>query len=190
MTRYSRLLLLILFILAAGCGDDEGSNESAAPDSGTDESNSGGSGGTAGNAGSGASGGSGGTGGAAQSVACGSETCETPAGAMGFITACCADEATSTCGTSIMGNACAAEGESDPRCPSLDIMGFLMLPSCCTADNQCGIDAAMFGMPGCVDLATAGEQAEMMGGGMGITLPEPQACTDDTDAGADDDAGR
>jgi hypothetical protein len=184
MAKYSRLLLLIMSAHAfAGCGDDEGSNESPAPDGGTDASDSGGSGGTGGNGGSG---GSGGTGGAPLSVRCGSETCETSAAAMGFITACCAVEATSTCGTSIMGNACAVAGESDPRCPALDIMGFIMLPSCCTDENQCGIDAAMFGMPGCVDLATAGEQAQMMGG---ITLPEPQACTDDTDGGTDDDAG-
>jgi hypothetical protein len=123
-------------------------------------------------------------------VTCGSETCEAPAGAMGLIVACCADEAMSTCGTSFMGNACAAPGENDPRCPPLEIMGgFFMLASCCTDDDQCGIDASMFGRPGCVDLATAAEQAEMMGGGSGVELPEPRSCSGDTDAGSDDDAG-
>lgn len=188
MSKSSLFFLLMLSIHSfVGCGGDDDSSENVAPDSGSDASDSGGSGGSSGGGGSG---GNGGTGGSTMTVPCGSETCESPEAAMGFITACCADEATSTCGTSLMGSPCAEAGESDPRCPPLNVMGFLMLPSCCTADNQCGIDAAMFGRPGCVDLGTAAEQAEMMGGGMGITLPEPRACDGaGDDAGADDDAG-
>jgi hypothetical protein len=63
-------------------------------------------------------------------------------------------------------------------------MGFIMLPSCCT-NGQCGIDASMFGMPGCIDLASASQQAAGMGMAAGITLPAPQACGADIDAGAD-----
>jgi hypothetical protein len=107
---------------------------------------------------------------------------------MGFISACCVDAASSTCGTSAMGGACAKPVPSDPRCPGLDVMGFIMLPSCCT-QGQCGIDASMFGMPGCVDLASAAKQAASMGMSGGVQLPAPRAC-DDTDAGAESDAGK
>lgn len=47
----------------------------------------------------------------------------------------------------------------------------------------------MFGMPGCVDLASTAEQAAMgMGMGMGIQLPAPRAC-DDADTGSARDTG-
>jgi hypothetical protein len=121
--------------------------------------------------------------GQATSVKCGSATCMSPAAAMGFITACCADEATSTCGTAAMGGACAKPIPDDPRCPGIDVMGVIMLPSCCSQNGMCGIDASMFGMPGCVDLGVAAKQAMSMGGG--IALPSPRAC-DGADGGADD----
>jgi len=174
---------------AVACGDDDGPGDMMETDSGTIDAGRAGAGGVGGAGGAGGRGGRGGSGGAsgapATTVQCGTDTCEAPAAAMGFITACCADAASSTCGTSVMGGPCGEAAPGDPRCPPLDIMGFIMLPSCCTA-GQCGIDASMFGMPGCVDLATAAARAEMMGMGAGIELPEPRACEDAADAGTED----
>ena len=176
------LIALVFAAFAYGCGDDDApGDDETAPDSGTP--GAGGSGGAGGSSGSGGAG-SGGSGGAqATAVTCGTATCEAPAAAMGFIAACCADDATSTCGTSIMGGPCGGASEGDPRCPGLDGMGFFMLPSCCTDDSQCGIDASMFSMPGCIDLETAAEQAAMMG--MSVDIPSPQSCGD-ADAGTED----
>ena len=108
-------------------------------------------------------------------------TCEASPITMGFITPCCADEATSTCGTSIMGNACSKQSEGDPRCPSIQAMGLFTIPSCCTPGNMCGIDASMFGFGGCTDLASAAMLSQMMGSGGDI--PAPRACDGPADAG-------
>ena len=121
------------------------------------------------------------------SVKCGTATCTSNPQAMGFITACCADEGTSTCGTSMMGGACAKPIAGDPRCPS--VSGVISLPSCCDQNGMCGIDPSMFGMPGCVELGAAAERAMMSMQGMGfnIMFPAPRACdATDLDGGADD----
>ena len=153
-----------------GCGDDDGDTHDDA--------------GAAGKAGKGgasarSTAGQGGAGSAAPiepatSVKCGSMTCEASSLAMGFITPCCADEAASTCGTSIMGGACSVPSAGDARCPSIQAMGLFTIPSCCTPGGMCGIDASMFGFPGCTDLATAAMQSQMMGSGSDI--PAPRAC--------------
>jgi hypothetical protein len=190
-------LMLIVVMLGAfaleGCGDDADDGGGVGGGGAAGAGGTGGSGGVGVGVGVGVGGGGGsgrgGTGGGqAATVMCGSSTCQSPAAAMGFITACCADVTTSTCGTSAMGGPCAEPVDGDPRCPGVDVMGFIMLPSCCT-DGQCGIDASMFGMPGCIDLATAAERAAMMGMGAGIGVPAPQACGADADAGMEDDAG-
>jgi hypothetical protein len=100
--------------------------------------------------------------------------------------ACCADEATSTCGTSVMG-LCAKPATGTSRgCPAFDLAGILMLPSCCTSKGMCGIDASAVGGPWCQDLGTAAERARLAGAS--IVFPAPRAC-DDADAGVQDDAG-
>jgi hypothetical protein len=190
------LLLLIVMTLGVfafeGCSDKKQSKSDAGPDS--DAGNAGGKGGRGG-AGGGGTGGrkstTGTAGSSSDAVKCGSMMCQSPAGAMGFITACCADEKTSTCGTSAMGGTCAVPSAGDPRCPKVEVMGFgITLPSCCTAQGQCGLDASMFGMPGCIDLATAATQAASMGMGMGGPLPAPRGCADTgADAGSANDAG-
>lgn len=132
---------------------------------------------------------------AGTTVSCGTATCMAAGGGGGFAAfamPCCLDEAAGTCGMSIMGSACmegitGTPGQSDPRCPGIDVMGFIQLPSCCTDTGLCGIDASMFGQGGCVDLESA---KAMSSGQFPITFPEPQACGDsDADAGMDDDAG-
>ena len=202
MKRNAVWLTAMLAVAAiAGCGDDD----SEVTDAGASHAGTGASSGKGGNGGAGARGGAGGSAGRSgsggaggrgaagrsggttpASVKCGTATCESPAAAMGFIIACCFDEKISKCGQSIMGRPCGAAVDADPRCPSLAIMSMGLLPdlpSCCTPEGQCGINAAMFGMPGCMDLATASQQAEMMGAG--ITLPAPRPCSD-ADGGVGD----
>lgn len=170
--------------VVAACGDDD------AATGGKSDAGMAGKAGSAANGGRGGAGGRAGAGGKSSvagrsgsaavdpgqmtDVACGTATCSSTAAAMGFITACCADPATSTCGTATMGGSCAKPVPDDPRCPGLNVMGFVMLPSCCATNGMCGIDASMFGMPGCVDLAAAAMQAMSMGGGADI--PSPRAC--------------
>jgi hypothetical protein len=178
-------LVWICMAAVAACGDDDAASGNK-PDVGAagkaGHAANGGAGGAAGHAGaagkSNAAGHSGsaaaGDTGGGGDVKCGTATCSSPAQAMGFIMGCCADEATSTCGTAMMGGACAKPVADDPRCPGLNVMGFVMLPSCCATNGMCGIDASMFGMPGCVDLESAAKQAMSMGGGADI--PAPRAC--------------
>lgn len=103
-------------------------------------------------------------------VPCGAEVCKPGA--------CCADPFVSLCGAPIGERAClipSPEGTmSDARCPSIDVMGLFTIPSCCTEDGQCGIDATNFGS-GCVELSVAAEMAGQMGGGF-IEWPKPRAC--------------
>ena len=185
-----RLVVLALIIAAFGVTTLQGCGDDADDDSPTDAGSAGkggsggggGRGGAGGRSGAGTSGG--GSGSSGTDVKCGSATCTSPGGMFGgFATACCADTATSTCGMSVMGAPCAKPATGDPRCPGLTVMGAIMLPSCCTM-GLCGIDASMFGMPGCVDLKTAAERSSMMGGS-GTMIPAPRAC-DAADAGAAD----
>lgn len=174
--------LVLSAIAVVSCGDDDAdaSDRDAGGSTGDNAGGKGGGGGTA--AGQGAQ--NGGAGVAADSaVKCGSTTCAAPGGAMGFISACCADEAKSMCGMSLMGNPCSVPSSGDMRCPGHQVMG-LTVPSCCTSDGLCGLDASMFGFGGCTDLKSAAAQAGAMMGGSG-NLPSPRAC-DGSDAGADD----
>jgi hypothetical protein len=120
-------------------------------------------------------------------VQCGDSLCEASANA--FARPCCADEATSTCGTSILGSRCMPPRE-DTGCPDLTFPG-LMLPACCTARGMCGIDTTAGGGPGCLDLATAAQRARTAGAT--VVFPAPRACPagepSDQDAGTED-AGR
>jgi hypothetical protein len=180
---WTLLIMLLAFTSALACGED--GDPADQPVAGS----AGGASGASGSGGSGGGGAGGGTGGAPSAmttVMCGTGTCMAPAIAAGFITPCCADQATSTCGTSLMGSACAAAPVSDPRCPSASIMGFIMLASCCTAQGECGIDASQFGMS-CVSLSAAASGAMGMGMGLPITLPEPRNC--DGSPVVDDDGG-
>lgn len=153
-TTWTLIVLVLSAAVAGGCGDDKDSGSKA------------GAGGSS----------RAGTGGAGPKTApCGSKNCEPPA--EGTAEACCMDAFSSTCGFMLPGGMCAPSVLGDPRCPSVSVGGGIMLPSCCTDDGQCGIDATMFGMPGCVDLASAAERAKTMGGGM-IMFPEPRACGD------------
>ena len=200
MQRAVRTLVLALMsaALIGSCGDDDSdtpSNASAAGGSkgSADKGGAGDAGdkATTGTSGRGApnSGGDTTTNTGAQSapVKCGSTMCMPPAFPGGFITACCADETTSTCGTAMQGGACATPSMGDARCPTITVMGAFMLPSCCATNGMCGLDASMFGMPGCIDLAAAAAQAMSMGGGS-TDIPAPRSCDGDSDAGAHGDA--
>jgi hypothetical protein len=137
----------------------------------------------AGEAGRGAAGAGGRAATTTTAIECGTRTCASVPGS--FTRACCADEATSTCGTSVMGR-CAKPTTGTQGCPVFDLAGILMLPSCCTSTGMCGIDATSVGGPGCQDLATAADRARMAGAS--VVFPAPRAC-DDADAGGQDDAG-
>lgn len=104
------------------------------------------------------------------SVPCGVEPCEPGA--------CCADPFAGICGVPIGENGCLMPSPedtmSDDRCPSVDVMGLFTIPSCCTEDGQCGIDATNFG-GGCVELSVAADMAAAMGGGF-IMWPSPRPC--------------
>jgi hypothetical protein len=172
MAHRSTWLLLLTFSIALdfGCGSDHGADSSPAATSGNGVRAAAGSGGRS-TVSTGAAGASG--------VACGNTSCASDPLLGGLIAACCADASTSTCGTVAPDGACSPPAQSDPRCPSVNFMGAFMLASCCTADDQCGIDASMFGL-GCMSLGQAGGSF----GGAGI-LPAARAC-DSTDAGPAD----
>jgi hypothetical protein len=189
-------------VVGSGCSDDA---DDSAPSS---DDAAGGSKSTAGDSAKGGTGGakasSGGTGGAkagaagsgststAANVECGSKSCSSPPG--GFAMACCADADKGVCGVSLMGAQCSVPEPGDERCPGVDVMGFVMLPSCCTDNGMCGINPAMFGMPGCVELGDAAKRAQMT---MASAFPSPRRCdgsavggNTDADAGMTDaDAG-
>jgi hypothetical protein len=90
-------------------------------------------------------------------VQCGpTKMCSSPATAIaipGFpaATPCCADAATGTCGT-VSGTVCQPPPMPDPRCPTISVATFTLMP-CCTATGMCGVDASALGM-GCADLTT------------------------------------
>jgi hypothetical protein len=183
----------ISLLAGFACGDDNSGDPEpdtkTSPDAGKGGNQSGGSGGRAGSAATGgnSSAGPGPGPGPAGSVECGSKTCTAPGG--GFVSACCADAETETCGMSLMGAGCSVPEPGDARCPS--VMGFVTLPSCCTDDGMCGINAAMFGMPGCIELSEAASRAQMSSAS---SFPEPRRCdasgtSADADAGASDTDG-
>jgi hypothetical protein len=193
----SSIMRLALCLVAAslGCtettsagGDDAGTAEGDGGSGGGSGGSGGGSGGSGGGSGGsgggsgGSGGGSGGSGGgsgdpvvvadAGAGVFCGVEVCEEGM--------CCADPFAGICGAPIGERGCLIPSpestSSDPRCPSVDVMGFFTIPSCCTEDGQCGVDGTNFNM-GCIELGMAAEGAMMMGGGASlIEWPPPQPC--------------
>jgi hypothetical protein len=108
-------------------------------------------------------------------VACGKTTCELEEGETA--TLCCFDEFSAKCGMKqgMTGNACVMRVMSDNRCPSVAVAGGMFtLPSCCTADNMCGINAGVFtGGTSCTELGMAAMDPRGMGM---ITFPAPKAC--------------
>jgi hypothetical protein len=79
------------------------------------------------------------------------------------------------------GSSADKEPMSDPRCPAVELPGAATLPSCCDPNGQCGINPAMFGTPGCIDLATAKQEAEAFG--TEKAYPSPRACDSTPDTG-------
>jgi len=108
-------------------------------------------------------------------VLCGTETCTVPEGST--VEACCFDAFTSTCGMMMPGSPnCVAVVTSFEGCPSLMAgMGIFNLASCCTEDGQCGLDASLFGTPGCTELSAVMAMVPAMAQGF-ITIPAPMAC--------------
>lgn len=182
------LATVISVLCGFACGDDEGDDTTkenasdAGPRAGGNASGGKGGSQSTGNAGSGVTAGNTSVGpGAAVSAECGSKTCTSPGGS--FAAACCVDAATETCGMSFMGAGCSVPEPGDERCP--DVMGFVTLPSCCTEDGMCGINASMFGMPGCIELSEAATRAQMSSAS---SFPEASRC-DGSSVGTDSDAG-
>jgi hypothetical protein len=173
------MAVLIVAALGAGCGDDGGND-------GDNDNESGRGGGGSGEAGRGGMI-------EGEGVACGSTRCTMPEGSTAE--PCCADMFESVCGMrgGFGGTACVAIVPVDPRCPTVSLGPLGMLPSCCTADNMCGINGEMFGEAECIELSQAEQEAMdrammfggdedggMPGGGLpgGFTIdfPDPQAC--------------
>lgn len=190
------LTFAIFNLTGIGCGDDKPEPMDTAGSGGSVAVGSGGSVAAG-------SGGAGGAGAAKQPVTCGTKTCTTPFDGMfddlpdrykqALPTACCADAATSTCGTSVGGGACLTPLPKEQRCPDVMLSG-ISLTSCCTSEEMCGVDGSSLGMAGCIDIATMflgaqmGPQAMQLQGQM---VPAPRRCdsmplsTDGTDAGSD-----
>ena len=108
-------------------------------------------------------------------VACGKDICMLEDGEEA--TLCCFDEFSAKCGMKqgTMGNTCVMRVTSDKRCPSVAVGGGMFtLPSCCTADNMCGINAGVFtGGMTCTELSMAAMDPRGMGM---IMFPPPKAC--------------
>jgi len=110
-------------------------------------------------------------------VACGKVICKPEEGETA--TLCCFDEFSAKCGMKQgTGAACVMRVTPDSRCPSASGMGgMFMLPSCCTDDNMCGINAGVFtGSTTCTELGQAAMDAMDRGAGNFIMIPPPQAC--------------
>ena len=198
MSRSVAWALVAMLLGAAafmGCGeytpnDDEAEDGGARPPRRTRGSGGAGTGGASGRAAAGSGGAASraaaGRGGApaAAPIACGSSQCASPV-PDGFVLACCADSATSTCGV-LLGGLCIEPPRGAPGCPALDFGSLFSFPSCCTPRGMCGVDLTSVAVPGCVDLATAADRARMSGAS--VVFPAPRAC-DEADAGAAEDAG-
>lgn len=172
----------VLLWMTFACGDDKGDDGSATPSAGK-----GGAGGAKpSSAGAGSAAIGSGVPSGVMPVQCGSTMCQGSGPLAQFLMPCCADAATSTCGmASLTGGGCTKPAVSDPRCPEVDLMGVFKLASCCTND-RCGIDASMFGMAGCSDLAMVASLPTM---GF-ITFPAPRSCSGVVDDAGVDDAGK
>ena len=93
--------------------------------------------------------------------------------------ACCVDDG-DVCGQEIIGGffgECAVPVEPHADCESVMAMSFTV-PSCCTPEGKCGLDATIIGLP-CmsneewIDLATD----EDGGASVPVNAPAPKACT-------------
>jgi hypothetical protein len=104
-----------------------------------------------------------------------------------FAQVCCADAATSTCGTVAMADgSCQKPAMSDPRCPT----AFGGAVAACCVNNLCGIDGSLQGR-GCVDL---GALAAMFGNIPAqframFMFPDPRTCDGTPLPGAGEDGG-
>lgn len=116
---------------------------------------------------------------AGNGILCGSTAC--PMGG------CCADQFQSLCGAAIGVSGCIKPPEpdenSDQRCPEISIAGFFTLPSCCTPEGDCGINASMFSPTAtCVEISEFEMRARMMlgdsGGALPFEIPEPKRCAE------------
>lgn len=166
-----------------GCGGDEGSTPQGQGYAGF--------GGGVATAGVGGGVATAGTTGAAGPVACGTTMCSTPALPPGLpimpLPACCANPATSTCG-SVSGGMCMAPPAAAPNCPAPMFFG-MTLRACCATGNVCGIDASMLGM-GCINASAipgqgAGRPVTMCDG----TVVQPPPTTTPTAGAAAPTAG-
>lgn len=117
-------------------------------------------------------------------IPCGTAKCLSPVNVFGVfpVAACCADEDTSTCGLITGNDVCMRPFVGDARCPPLTFRGIISVPSCCNESGACGLDASMYGLPGCIELARA---ATLASGVPGISIPEPRSCSAHTATGAD-----
>jgi hypothetical protein len=200
--------------LALGCGgDSKDSDKDNDGSSGNGGKSGNGGGGNSGNSGSGSGGASSGTGGVVaggtggmgggavvKNVPCGEKVCagiDPSSGAMmiggmaGFRLAdtCCVDEAAGTCGAvSSTDMSCQPPPDIDQECPVLAGM-----PGCCATNNECGIDASLFGR-GCASLVTISAMISAQFR-MSLGFPDPVDCDGKPiamDAGmmsTDEDAG-
>jgi hypothetical protein len=200
--------------LALGCGgDSKDSDKGNDGSSGNGGKSGNGGGGNSGNSGSGSGGASSGTGGMVaggtggmgggaivKNVPCGEKVCAgvDPASAMmglgmamnfRLADTCCADESAGTCGSVNMADmSCQPPPEADSDCPML--MG---TSGCCAENNECGVDASLFGR-GCVSLVAISGMIPAQFR-MTLGLPDPVDCDGQpivTDAGmmsTDEDAG-
>jgi len=111
------------------------------------------------------------------SVACGKVICMPEEGETA--TLCCFDEFSAKCGMKqgMSGAACVMRVTPYKGCPSAMGMGGLTLPSCCTDDGMCGINAGAFtGSTTCTENSEAMMDAAERGAGNFITIPPAQAC--------------
>jgi hypothetical protein len=140
---------------AGGAGTDAGQlGTGVSGAGGTAVAGSGGSGGGSMSvAGSGGVGGAGGRA-AVAPVMCGSANCKASSA---FLTACCMDAATNTCGVMATGIGCALPGVPDPRCPNRPAAMGLTAKGCCN-NNQCG--GTLMGLP-CIVPKTDGGAAPL-----------------------------
>lgn len=194
--------VLLAFTALGACGvhrelDESDDDANTAGRSSAGKGGRGGAGGAGGRAG-----GTAGT--AAGYVKCGSKQCAPPANILAGLplgiplsVACCADSSTGLCGAAAAaGELCEPPAKVDARCPGVNLGGLgaiagggMMVPAdamngCCTPDNACGLDGALFGR-GCVE---NGEVAAVLGAipllGSLIMVPASRAC----DAPPADDA--
>ena len=168
-TRLSGIALagLIAALGVAACGGDEGEKEEPSK-------------GSAGKGGSDKG-----------AVECGPKSCKPKEGFTGEM--CCQDQFQGTCGQMVAGTCVDLPPDPDKRCKSTTFMAggnMVMVPSCCTTDNQCGL---LFGAGIGPSMCTSITQARTFGarfmtmGGMGMnmmfdfsgSLPDAVTCDGD-----------